>query len=686
MAGPGGREAGRVTVKVVPDTDGFPEKVRRELQQIDDVEIPVRLNTALAKADFAALKQQLERQDVNVGVDIDRNQLGTVADAVTGIGKAATGSVAEVSNLKTTLSNVATSAIGLITQSATLGFTLTAVGAAAMLAAGAITAGIGTLPAVLTAAAAPIAAVALGMDGIKNAAKTLKPEFDGLRASVSATFEHGLLPAFEALRGVFPTLQTGLSGIATSLSGMATSLAQTVSSTEGIQNLRAAFDGVRLAIDTAAPGFAQLTASILRVAGMESIYRSLGDIINGFASGFASFLDQIRQSGALADGMLSLHHVFNGIGDAIKAIALAALDFFNGAAPGLSNFFTALGDTVSRIDWAALGTSLGDVFTKLADGLNSIPQERLDYLKTMFTDLGNVIQAFVDAGGLQLLIFLFGALVGAATVLLAPLVGLMATLNYLGEVVSSLADRWSRGWSNMMAAVGRFAGQVGSALASLWANIVSGVTGFLATVGSAMSNGWNRAREIVSSAWNAIANAVSSGVGRAVSFVASLPGRIAGAVGNLGSLLWNAGQSLIQGFIGGIRSMIGSAIAAARSAVTAVRNFFPFSPAKEGPFSGRGYTTYSGRALVNDWADGIRSGTGTAVSAVENMMRATNATANAEWRGQITSDGLGGGLSEAVFSGVVSAFSGSHLRVDGNGVAQLVNTTNKQQAIRRING
>lgn len=686
MAGPGGREAGRVTVKVAPDTDGFSEKVRRELQQIDDVEVAVRLNTALAVADFTALKQRLERQDIDVDVNLDRNNLGAAAEAVSSLGRAATGSIGSMGNLSSTLGNVASSAAGVIVQAASLGFMITAVGAAAMLAAGAITAGIGALPAVLSAAVGPIAAVALGMDGIKTAAQTLAPEFANLKTAVSATFQQGLLPAFEALRGIFPTLQVGLSGIATSLSGMATGIAQTISSTEGVRNLQAAFNGIKIALDAATPGVTSLVGALGRVAGMEIIYRSLGDIINGFTSGFATFLDQIRQSGALADGMLSLHLVFQGIGNAIKAIAVAALDFFNGAAPGLKDFFTALGDTIARIDWAALGTSLGDVFTKLADGLNSIPQERLDYLKTMFTDLGNVIQNFVDAGGLQLLIFLFGALVGAATVLIAPLTGTMMVLNFLGETVSSLADRWSRGWSNMMAAVGRFGSQVGSFLAGLWANIVSGVSGFLATVGSAMSSGWNRAREIVSSAWNAITNAVSSGVGRAVSFVSSLPGRIAGAIGNLGSLLWNAGQSLIQGFIGGIRSMIGSAIAAARSAVTAVRNFFPFSPAKEGPFSGHGYTSYSGRALVNDWAEGIRSGTGTAVSAVESMMRATNTAANAEWRGQITSDGLGGGLSEAVFSGVVSAFSGSHLRVDGNGVAQLVNTTNKQQAIRRING
>ena len=39
-----------------------------------------------------------------------------------------------------------------------------------------------------------------------------------------------------------------------------------------------------------------------------------------------------------------------------------------------------------------------------------------------------------------------------------------------------------------------------------------------------------------------------------------------------------------------------------------IANFFPHSPAKVGPFSGRGYTTHSGKALIGDFADSIRAG------------------------------------------------------------------------------
>ena len=42
-----------------------------------------------------------------------------------------------------------------------------------------------------------------------------------------------------------------------------------------------------------------------------------------------------------------------------------------------------------------------------------------------------------------------------------------------------------------------------------------------------------------------------------------------------------------------------------KNGLSNIRKLFPFSPAKEGPFSGTGYTTYSGRALMRDFGGAI---------------------------------------------------------------------------------
>jgi hypothetical protein len=57
--------------------------------------------------------------------------------------------------------------------------------------------------------------------------------------------------------------------------------------------------------------------------------------------------------------------------------------------------------------------------------------------------------------------------------------------------------------------------------------------------------------------WHTITSTLGNVLSTAVSWFKALPGRILAAIGNLGSLLWNAGASLIHGLIGGVESQFG---------------------------------------------------------------------------------------------------------------------------------
>ncbi|MEV4863093.1 phage tail protein [Streptomyces ossamyceticus] len=108
-------------------------------------------------------------------------------------------------------------------------------------------------------------------------------------------------------------------------------------------------------------------------------------------------------------------------------------------------------------------------------------------------------------------------------------------------------------------------------------------------------------------------------VSDAVSRLASLPGQAVSVLGNLGGVLTGSGRALIQGFINGILGMIGSVREAAGSVVSAAREYFPFSPAKKGPFAGRGYTVYSGQALMEGFRKGIELGMPGVRSSLDRM-------------------------------------------------------------------
>lgn len=72
----------------------------------------------------------------------------------------------------------------------------------------------------------------------------------------------------------------------------------------------------------------------------------------------------------------------------------------------------------------------------------------------------------------------------------------------------------------------------------------------------------------------------------------------------------SAGSAIVDAFAGGIRGTIHKVKQAASEVMEAVKNFFPHSPAPEGPFSGRGWTAVrtSGLAVAEEWVSGLSEG------------------------------------------------------------------------------
>lgn len=83
-----------------------------------------------------------------------------------------------------------------------------------------------------------------------------------------------------------------------------------------------------------------------------------------------------------------------------------------------------------------------------------------------------------------------------------------------------------------------------------------------------------------------------------------VPKQIMGVLANVPSMMVSSGKKIIQGLIDGIKSMASSVTGAVSDMLGSVRKYLPFSPAKKGPFSGHGWTLYSGRSIVEALAEG----------------------------------------------------------------------------------
>lgn len=144
--------------------------------------------------------------------------------------------------------------------------------------------------------------------------------------------------------------------------------------------------------------------------------------------------------------------------------------------------------------------------------------------------------------------------------------------------------------------------------------------------------------------------AADKGVGPLIDFVKGIPGKIFGALGNVGSMLYDSGKKIIQGLIDGLKSMANKVKDTAKDILQGIRNLFPFSPAKEGPFSGKGWTKYSGQALIRDFTKGINAESdlsfSAALGALDNLSLSLNpATSTPGGSAPVSTTNVAGGIT-----------------------------------------
>jgi hypothetical protein len=276
-----------------------------------------------------------------------------------------------------------------------------------------------------------------------------------------------------------------------------------------------------------------------------------------------------------------------------------------------------------------------------------------------FANIGKVLLAVVGiVVGVVLVAFaalVVGsiALTAAAAVVVVGFVALIAVLYNVVQVVWDV-------FNNVRDALG--------GVIDWFENVIQVGWDLAQNLGSAIADGIRWVSNLGNSA-NEMAANIAGGVASAIGWFVSLPGRIASAVGDLGGLLVGAGRSIIDGLVRGFESAIGGAKDRISGGIASIRNLFPFSPAKEGPFSGRGWTTYSGQAIAEGLAAGMLARGGLVYSAADTLTRA--AQIGPSGFGPSSGSGLAGmaGVGGLAASGSGGSAPGAGLTVNLYGIA-----------------
>lgn len=254
-------------------------------------------------------------------------------------------------------------------------------------------------------------------------------------------------------------------------------------------------------------------------------------------------------------------------------------------------------------------------------------------VKAVFTTTLDVLKATWDA--------VWGAIKTVGALIWQGIVLYVTTyITIVKTVITTVINAVKATWNAVWGAIKTTASTVWNAITTTIRTAVNAVrtviTAVLNTVKTAWNSSFNTIRSVASSAWNSIKNtitnainaarnAVTNAVGRISSTVSSIKGKVTSALSGAASWLYNAGRSIIQGLVNGIKSMAGAVKNAVGGVLSNARDLLPFSPAKEGPFSGRGWTLYSGQSMMAGLAEGI-TGEG---PAVKTAMTGTLATAQA---------------------------------------------------------
>lgn len=434
---------------------------------------------------------------------------------------------------------------------------LTAAGAAITAVWGAVSTAIAAAPAALALLAAPIAAVVLGMDGIKVAAQTLQPEFDALRAAVSAAFETGLTPVFERLAAIFPTLQAGLVGTAESLSFVADRIVDIVTSAEGIEQLEAIFEGVNRAINEMSPGLEAIVSGMLRVASNGAAFDVIVEAVNRFGIALDESIARLDAGGTLDAAFSALGDLLGELGEAFVGLVENGIEVFVGAGPGLSAVVDSITDFFGRFDWGRLGAAAGEALQGIASAIDGIDDQTIEDITKSFEGLGDTLQSPEFAAAVQAIADVVPIAVDAINELNVAFTELAPILSEVTQGANDAQESLYGSGFDAGVAVREF-------LISAWQDITTEIekgsaSAVVAVIdaGQLMSDAWRGSLQGVEDAVNDTFSAISAQVGtglppinltvNAAEAISGLQGWAGMAAGTVGIAILDAEIALAMG-------------------------------------------------------------------------------------------------------------------------------------------
>ena len=448
----------------------------------------------------------------------------------------------------------------------------------------------------------------------------------------------------------------------------------------------------------------QLAATILAVVGalaplapiigtVVSIIGTIVSVIGGVIGAFGTIVSVV---GTVVSGFGTLIGVASTLGLSISGVVLPLVGLVGGIAALAVGFVAALASSeqfrnaLAQVIGALIGI-VAPIIEAVLPALGQIAEGFMNMVNMVIAALVPMVTKIVEIAAAVLAALVpvaewLGKVLGPAFDWLGGVV--KAVFELIGKIIADAVNVVTGILSFFLSAIrGDWDGAwnaIGDILKNAWKLFEDVVGGGLSLLRDALSNAgkaiadiwnnlWGGIGDFLRGAWEGIIGKVKEGAGRVTQFFLDMPKDIRNALGDLGNFLKDSGAALIGGFINGIKGAASGLKDAVKGVLDGIAGFFPHSPAKVGPFSGRGYTTHSGKALIGDFAGAIRAGRDQVAEAAGYALSGADFSPNAGFQ-------MVGTPVPATANAQVEGVSGNNEELAGL-LAQLSDTLGRLQAV-----
>lgn len=475
------------------------------------------------------------------------------------------------------------------------------------------------------AAAPALAAVMLGMDGIKAAAKTIAPQLDSLKSAVSSTFEQSMAPAFAKLGGLMTSITPAMQGIAESVSSVFSSVVDTITG-PGLNSFNLLLSAGKDFIGAMGPGISQLVQGLLDFgAAVAPVASQLGTAFGGVLGTIGQVFSQLQQSGTLTALFDGFAQVLDGVSATLGPLLTMLAELGAVVGPMLGQMFQALGSALTGITPAfsqiagTVGTALVQIFDALAPVLPVVANafaSLVSAVAPLIPPLAQLVAIF--AGGLaqlvQALAPAFQAVAEALSAAIMPVLPIIADMfTQMAPVIAEVATGVGQSLVTAIQTIAPILPTLATAFTELLMAVlpilptmVQLISAILPPLASLMVE-LSPITLAVVSALTELANIVAGVLSGAVSMFTDLMSRlgpIMGPIGDIGARAFNALLAPIRTVVDAVQGLINiisnirfpsppswlsglfSAASPELRGVPAVGDFFRFLPPAVSTFGG----------------------------------------------------------------------------------------------------